>query len=80
MRLLVNAGLNYVPVDHTLCASQDERPVPGQTERPSMVDVISELTDSLWYVDQMAHRRTVDAKEAQTGKNSERVDTGGESN
>ncbi len=68
MRLLINAGLNYVPMDHTLPTSQDERPILKPNERPSMVDIVSELTSSLWYVDQLAHQRTIDAKEVQIGK------------
>jgi hypothetical protein len=47
--------------------SQDERPISKPNERP-MVDIVSELTSSLWYVDQLAHRRTIDAKEVQIGK------------
>jgi len=67
VRLLINAGLNYVPMDHTLPMSQNECPSLKPNERP-MLDIVSELTTSLWYVDQLAHRRTIDAKEVQTGK------------
>ena len=70
VQLLILAGHNYVPVDHSLPGQEEPlapAPIPKTNERPLIDDVISELTSSLWYVDQIAHRRTVAAKEAQLG-------------
>jgi DEAD/DEAH box helicase domain-containing protein len=64
VRLLIEAGHNYVPVDHPI-PKEDIPTNPNLNQRPSISNVISDLTNSLWYVDQIAHRRTVDAKEAQ---------------
>ena len=70
VQLLILAGHNYVPVDHSLPGQEDPSvttSIPKTSERPHINDVISDLTSSLWYVDQIAHRRTVAAKEAQLG-------------
>ena len=70
VQLLILAGRNYIPVDHSL-PGQEEPSAPASitkpNERPPINDIIFELTSSLWYADQIVHRRTVAAKEAQTG-------------
>lgn len=70
MNLLIEAGHNYVPADHAM-PNQDAPSVPSPDQRPSISNIISSLTESLWYVDQIAHRRTVEAKEAQLCKYGE---------
>lgn len=65
VQLLIEAGHSYVPVNHATPNDEDLPSIPIPDQRPPINNVISDLTSSLWYVDQIAHRRTVDAKEAQ---------------
>ena len=41
--------------------------IPHPSERPSIDQIISEIETSDWYIDQIVDRRTIEAKEAQTG-------------
>lgn len=63
-QLLIEAAHSYVPVNLTIL-NEDLSPILKSDQRSPMSDVISDLTSSLWYVDQIVHRRTIDAKEAQ---------------
>ena len=49
------------------CLYEDLKTIPQPSERPSIDQIISEIKTSDWYVDQIVDRRTIDAKEAQTG-------------
>lgn len=69
VQLLVMAGRNYVPVDHTQPLPPEEKPIiPKSNERASIVDIVTGITHELWYIDQITHRRTIEAKEPQIGK------------
>lgn len=49
------------------CLNKDLKIILQPSERPSIDQVISEIETSNWYVDQIVVRRTIEAKEAQTG-------------
>ncbi|KAF8964071.1 DEAD/H helicase [Flammula alnicola] len=67
VHLLVTAGQTYVPVNHTIFDSDEEpKMIPNSNERPPVDQVISDIMASIWYKDQIVHRRIVEAKEAQT--------------
>jgi hypothetical protein len=68
MTLLVAAAKNFVPVNHEMpCLYEDLKTIPQPSERPSIDQIISEIESSNWYVNQIVDRRTIEAKEAQTG-------------
>ena len=49
------------------CLYEDLKTIPQPSERPSIDQIISEIETSNWYIDQIVDRRTIEAKEAQTG-------------
>lgn len=60
------AAKNFVPVNQEIPRLyEDLKTIPS--ERPSIDQIISEIETSNWYIDQIVDRRTVEAKEAQTG-------------
>lgn len=64
--LLAAAAKNFVPISQeTPC--DDLKIVPQLSERPTIYQVVSELETCNWYIDQIVDRRTIEAKEAQTG-------------
>lgn len=66
--LLVTAAKNFVPVNQTIpCLYEDLKTIPQPSERPSIDQIISEIETSSWYINQIVDRRTIEAKEAQTG-------------
>ncbi|KAF9532377.1 DEAD H helicase [Crepidotus variabilis] len=68
VQLVIMAGRNYVPVDHTLPLELDEtHRIPNSNERASIEDILAGVMQEFWYVDQIAHRRTVAAKDPQIG-------------
>ena len=68
MTLLVTAAKNFVPVNIEIpCPYEDLKTIPQPSERPSIDQIISEIEKSNWYIDQIVDRRTVEAREAQTG-------------
>lgn len=65
--LLIAAGRNYVPIDHSVALDTkalEELP----TTRPTIDQIVSDIMNSVWYKDQIIYRRLIDAKEAQTGR------------
>jgi DEAD/DEAH box helicase domain-containing protein len=65
---LVAAATNFVPVNQEIpCLHEDLKTIPQPSERPSIDQVVSEIETSDWYTDQIVDRRTMGAKEAQTG-------------
>ncbi|KAF8810709.1 DEAD/H helicase [Phlegmacium glaucopus] len=66
--LLVAAATNFVPANQEIpCLYKDLQTLPQPSERPTIDQVISEIERSNWYIDQIVDRRTIEAKEAQTG-------------
>lgn len=62
------AGRRYFPVEHAVpLADNVIKSIPLPNERPSIEQVILDMTNSLWYLDQIIHRQKVDARAAQTG-------------
>ncbi|KIM49038.1 hypothetical protein M413DRAFT_438203 [Hebeloma cylindrosporum] len=67
VQMLMTAGRGYLPVDRALPAPDKVmQPIPLPDERPSMEQVILDMTNSLWYRDQIVHRQKVQARAAQT--------------
>jgi DEAD/DEAH box helicase domain-containing protein len=68
VQILMTAGRRYFPVDHAVPpADKVIKSIPLPNERPSIEQVIFDMTNSLWYLDQIVHRQKVDARVAQTG-------------
>lgn len=66
--MLMTAGRGYFPVDHAVpLGDKVIKSIPLPNERPSIEQVIFDMTNSLWYLDQVVHRQKVDARVAQTG-------------
>lgn len=66
--LLVAAAKNFLPINQEMpCVYEDLKTIPQPSERPSIDGIISEIQTCNWYVDQIVDRRTIEAKEAQTG-------------
>jgi len=70
--LLVAAGRDYIPVDRAVFAPEFKSDEPEFSDmkpfiRPPMDQIIEDITQAIWYKDQIVHRRFVDAKEAQIG-------------
>ena len=63
--LLVNAGRTYVPIDHSSPDASQEVSKIGHGASISVI--IEEIMRSTWYKDQIAYRRLIGAKDAQTG-------------
>ncbi|PPQ78161.1 hypothetical protein CVT25_015494 [Psilocybe cyanescens] len=64
--LLITAGRNYVPVDHSITLdSKKSMEIP--TKRPTIDQIIADIMASVWYKDQIVYRRLVEAKEMQIG-------------
>jgi DEAD/DEAH box helicase domain-containing protein len=65
MAFLIAAATNFVPVNQEMSCPLKTMPQPN--ERPPIDQVISEIETCNWYIDQIVDRRTIEAKEAQTG-------------
>jgi len=66
--MLMAAGRGYFPVDPTVPPADNViNPIPLPNERPSIEQVIFDMLNSLWYLDQVIHRQKVDARVAQIG-------------
>ena len=70
VQLLVNASHNYVPVDQSAPTAPTNSPISKLKERPSMETVLNDVTKELWYIDQVAHHRSLEAAQAKQGKNA----------
>ena len=70
MNLLVNAGQTYVPVNTAISPSSTIKCNPNVTspgyERPSVDQIISNITSSIWYKDQIVYQLSVEPRIAQT--------------
>ncbi|KAF9567647.1 DEAD/H helicase [Agrocybe pediades] len=71
VNLLVTAGRSFVPIDHSIPAEdvndiKDAMHPKTSGPRPPMNQIIHEISQSVWYQDQIVHRRFIDAKAAQT--------------
>ncbi|KDR81414.1 hypothetical protein GALMADRAFT_89308 [Galerina marginata CBS 339.88] len=67
VNLLINAGHAYVPVNLSAPLTDEAKVPTALGERPSIDQIISNLMETIWYKDQIVHRRLVDAKTAVTG-------------
>ncbi|KAJ3976472.1 P-loop containing nucleoside triphosphate hydrolase protein [Lentinula raphanica] len=71
--LLQAAAREHIPIDPAHLKdnpSTDETahmPIPTSEDRASIQDILIELQEQQWYKDQIVERRTVDAREGQTG-------------
>ncbi|KAJ7470339.1 hypothetical protein FB451DRAFT_1135554 [Mycena latifolia] len=65
--LLKAAARDHIPINPSEPASLPAFAVPEPMNRPSIDDVVAEIIQQNWYSDQMAARRTVDAKVGQIG-------------
>lgn len=65
VQLIMAAGRAYVPIDQM---PESPGQISSTTERPSIDKAITDIMASVWYKDQIVHRRQVDAKDAQCGK------------
>ncbi|PPQ63182.1 hypothetical protein CVT24_005727 [Panaeolus cyanescens] len=69
VQLVIEAGRNYVPMEPStqpLNSNEIEiEEVP--VERPSMPNLLKDITGSPWYKDQIVYRRTIPSKEAVIG-------------
>ncbi|KAF4615135.1 hypothetical protein D9613_002873 [Agrocybe pediades] len=71
VNLLVTAGRSFVPINHSIPAEdvndiKDAMHPKTSGPRPPMNQIIHEISQSVWYQDQIVHRRFIDAKAAQT--------------
>lgn len=70
VNLLVNAGQTYVPVNTAISPSSTIKCNPNVTspgyERPSVDQIISNVTSSIWYKDQIVYQLSVEPRIAQT--------------
>ncbi|KJA27331.1 hypothetical protein HYPSUDRAFT_131100, partial [Hypholoma sublateritium FD-334 SS-4] len=70
VNLLVNAGQTFVPVNAAKSSSSTIKSDPNITssgyERLSINQIISNISTSVWYKDQIVHRLSVEPKIAQT--------------
>lgn len=70
VNLIITAGLTYVPVNTSKAPKKSNKsetttPVPAG-QRASMDQIISKLSSSTWYKNQIVCHRSVKAKDAQT--------------
>lgn len=70
VNLLVNAGQTFVPVNAALPSSSTIKSAPNVTslgyERPPINQIISNISSSIWYKDQIVHQLSVEPKVART--------------
>lgn len=71
MKLLKDASRDHIPLDPTSSGSKDKTKnilvIPESTERATIKDVIEEIGQQIWYKNQIIHRETFAAKDAQIG-------------
>lgn len=71
--LLQAAARDHIPVnpdhkgDYLTVDETGHMPVPSPEDRASVHDILVELEGQRWYKDQIVERRTIDAREGQTG-------------
>lgn len=69
--MLQAAARDHIPVDPSSSLpgtkGKGKAAVPEPNERPTIDTILQEIQGQDWYRDQIAHRRTVEAKEGQLG-------------
>jgi DEAD/DEAH box helicase domain-containing protein len=66
--LLVASAREHIPLNTSVDSITDPSHIPDPENRRSIVQIVEELCEQKWYLDQIKHRRTFDAKEGTLGR------------
>jgi DEAD/DEAH box helicase domain-containing protein len=71
VQMLQEAARDHIPIDPSAAmftTPKNELVIPDATSRPSVDELVQDLTEQEWYREQIVFRKTIDAHVPETGE------------